>query len=190
MFFLLHRFSNAFESAQIAYLSTLFPTGCRWRPESQAGPVKWVKSHFTAGVIITGLALAQPVAAQDGKESDRKSETPAAGGTPSASQPAAAPDANTEGSIVLGGQTIVYRSIVGTLTVGSNDAQDATLSPDGKQPTGGGKTSAEQPTARMSYVAYFSKNAKDAGASRPITFLYNGGPGGPSLVKTGNMIQW
>jgi carboxypeptidase C (cathepsin A) len=41
-----------------------------------------------------------------------------------------------------------------------------------------GETLPEQATARMFYVAYFNK---DAGARRPITFIYNGGPGGASL---------
>jgi carboxypeptidase C (cathepsin A) len=179
MAFLLNRSSNAFQSVQISDFSTHFPTGYRCRPESHTGSVNWLRSHFTAGVIIACLALAQPLAAQDGK----KSETPAAAATPSApQQPAVTPDSNTDGSIVAAGQTITYRAIVGTLTVGSNDVQDAMLGSDGKQPANGGDISADQPIARMSYVAYFGKDAKDSGVRRPITFLYNGGPGAASFL--------
>jgi carboxypeptidase C (cathepsin A) len=119
----------------------------------------------------------QPMAAQDKKENDKKNETVIVGGTPSASLTFAA-DSTTERTVTAGGQTIAYRAVAGTLTVGSNDVQDALLGPDGKALPSSGETLPEQATARMFYVAYFNK---DAGARRPITFIYNGGPGGASL---------
>jgi carboxypeptidase C (cathepsin A) len=97
-------------------------------------------------------------------------------------EPAAPADSTTQGSITVGGQQIGYTAIAGTITVGSTDAQDADLGMDGKlQP--GSETALNAPAnakdatpvARMFYVAYFKKDAK--AEDRPVTFLYNGGPG-------------
>jgi carboxypeptidase C (cathepsin A) len=135
-------------------------------------------SRLIVSVIIVCALPVQPMAAQDKKENDKKNDTAAAAGTPSAPQTVVTPDAVTEKTINAGGQTITYRAVAGTLTVGSNDVQEAMLGPDGKQLASSGETSPEQATARMFYIAYFNK---EAGAKRPITFIYNGGPGGSSL---------
>ena len=93
------------------------------------------------------------------------------------------PDSITEGSVTVEGRTIDYRAVAGTLTVGSTDAQDAMIGLDGKYlPDATVDTHAkpqDQPaTARIFYVAYFEKNAPK---NRPITFLYNGGPGSSTM---------
>ncbi len=79
----------------------------------------------------------------------------------------------SKGSVAIGGKTIEYTAISGTLMVEDRK---------------------EEPGVVMSYVAYFAKNA---GAKRPLTFIYNGGPGsatvwlhmgafGPKRVVTGD----
>jgi carboxypeptidase C (cathepsin A) len=95
-------------------------------------------------------------------------------------------DATTPGVIAVGGQHIAYNAIVGTITVGANDTQDAQLGMDGKPQAGSqlANSEAKDPkdasaTARMSYVAYFKKDAKPE--DRPITFFYNGGPGSSTV---------
>lgn len=93
-------------------------------------------------------------------------------------------DSITEGSITVAGQAIAYRAIAGTLTVGASDYQDAQLGLDGKYLADAGvdvpsKPDEQQPTARIYYAAYFKKGAP--AASRPITFLYNGGPGSATM---------
>jgi carboxypeptidase C (cathepsin A) len=91
-------------------------------------------------------------------------------------------DSTTEGTVTVGGQQIAYRAVAGTLTVGATDPQDATLGFDGKPlPDSGIKADAPDapPTARMFYAAYFKKDA--AAEHRPITFIYNGGPGSPTM---------
>ena len=94
----------------------------------------------------------------------------------------------TQGALDAGGQHILYDAIAGTITVGATNAQDAQLSVDGKpQPdtnlaaeVSQAKDPAEAPpTARMFYVAYFKKDANPD--QRPITFLYNGGPGSSTV---------
>ena len=96
------------------------------------------------------------------------------------------PDSITQGTVTVGGQAIAYRAVAGTLTVGATDAQDATLSTDGKplpdmgeKPVDASKPEEAPPTARMFYVAYFKQGAH--AEARPITFLYNGGPGSSTM---------
>jgi carboxypeptidase C (cathepsin A) len=115
----------------------------------------------------------------DAKSSDKSSDKKNAEKAPPA-------DSTTQGSIVVGGQTIAYTAIAGTITVGSTDVQDAQLGIDGKpQPGSELSISAPKdpkdvtPTARIFYVAYFKKDAK--AEDRPITFFYNGGPGSSTV---------
>lgn len=81
----------------------------------------------------------------------------------------------TTGAVTIGGQRVEYRAVAGLLQV--DDRKD-------------------EPSAVMSYVAYFGNRAAGAPA-RPVIFLYNGGPGsstiwlhmgafGPRRVLTGN----
>jgi carboxypeptidase C (cathepsin A) len=95
---------------------------------------------------------------------------------------------STEGTVDVGGQHITYTAVAGTLTVGATNAQDAQLGNDGK-PLPDTDLAAEvanakdatqaPPAARMFYVAYFKKDADPN--QRPVTFLYNGGPGSSTV---------
>ena len=57
----------------------------------------------------------------------------------------------------IGGKTVPYSATAGTLTIRDDDGK---------------------PTASMFYVAY---TAEGRGSNRPVTFLYNGGPGSSSM---------
>ncbi|MDE2305764.1 MAG: peptidase S10 [Gammaproteobacteria bacterium] len=106
----------------------------------------------------------------------------AAAAPPSANPaPAAAPAAGpfkpeafaSNGTVTVGGRKIAYQAVAGTLVVhprGWDDvaAETAAKTDHAKNPTA---------VASMFYVAYF----KTGGGPRPITFLYNGGPGSASL---------
>ncbi len=97
---------------------------------------------------------------------------------------AAPADSVTAGSVEVGGKTIEYKAVAGTLTVGANDPQDAMIGLDGKWLADSGmevpaKAEDQPPTARMFYTAYFAKGAGIG--TRPITFLYNGGPGSATM---------
>jgi carboxypeptidase C (cathepsin A) len=139
----------------------------------------WV-GVFACGAMVSALAAV----AQD-KDKDKKDEKVMVKGTavpPEAELPG---DSTTSGSVTVGGQVIAYKAVAGTLTVGSTDAQDAMLGLDGKYLPGTGEKAPdpEKPeeataTARIFYVAYFKK---DAGTVRPVTFLYNGGPGSSTM---------
>jgi carboxypeptidase C (cathepsin A) len=97
---------------------------------------------------------------------------------------AAVADTVTEGSVTIGGQAIAYRAVAGTLTVGSNDTQDAMIGLDGKYLADAqidltAKPQDQPATSRMFYTAYFKKDAPVG--TRPVTFLYNGGPGSATM---------
>ncbi|MBB5318577.1 S10 family peptidase [Tunturibacter empetritectus] len=144
-----------------------------------------VRTSVSCGVLLAS-AMAMGAGPQEKKDSEKKSDKKlVVTGTPVV-EPAEPPsDSTTDGSVTVGGQAIAYRAVAGTLTVGSSDAQDAMLGLDGKLlPDTGEKTPdpdkpEEAPaTARMFYVAYFKK---DAPVGRPVTFLYNGGPGSATM---------
>ncbi|MFI2741910.1 S10 family peptidase [Zhouia sp. PK063] len=65
----------------------------------------------------------------------------------------------TTGSVTVEGKAINYKAIAGTLVLRDSD---------------------EKPTISMSYTAYFKDGEKDA-TKRPLTFIYNGGPGSATL---------
>jgi carboxypeptidase C (cathepsin A) len=143
--------------------------------------------RFGAGVVA-GLVMisAQVAVAQDKKDNDKnKDEKVVVAGTPVASSPSSAADSTTDGTVTVAGQVIAYKAVAGTLTVGSSDEQDALIGLDGKMlpDTGEKVPDKDKPeeapaTARIFYVAYFKK---DAGPGRPVTFMYNGGPGSSSM---------
>src|SRR5215472_14857891 len=118
------------------------------------------------------------VRADDEEKPAAKSDKPEEKAPPS--------EVTTPGSIEAVGQHIAYNAVVGTITVGGTDAQDAQLGMDGK-PLPGSQLAMDEPkepkdaapTARMSYFAYFKKDAKPE--DRPVTFFYNGGPGSSTV---------
>jgi carboxypeptidase C (cathepsin A) len=96
----------------------------------------------------------------------------------------------TQGSITVGGHPMAYQAEAGILVVHVKDPMDddppAAHDEHGNPPP-------IPPEASMSYVAYFRGDKEDP--HRPITFLYNGGPGsstvwlhmgafGPKRVRT------
>jgi carboxypeptidase C (cathepsin A) len=94
------------------------------------------------------------------------------------------------GSVTIGRQRVDYRAIAGTLVVHPKgwddvsarlDVEDKDKDRDKKDEAGGpGKTGKlTGAEASMFYVAYFKQGAPSE--SRPITFLYNGGPGSATV---------
>src|SRR5690242_19442402 len=73
---------------------------------------------------------------------------------PAPPPPPASSDAITHHTVVVDGKTLAYAATAGTITL--------------KDPKG-------NPTARMFYVGYTLDGVSNK-ATRPVTFLYNGGP--------------
>jgi carboxypeptidase C (cathepsin A) len=90
-------------------------------------------------------------------------------GTPAENKPSDAKPSDTatpkeESSVTdhtahIGGQTIAYKATIGSILL---------------------KDAKGEPTALMYYTAYIKNDEKDA-SKRPISFLYNGGPGSASI---------
>ncbi len=83
---------------------------------------------------------------------------PAAVGAKAPSIPRATPDAITHHRLLLGGRSLAYTARAGTITLRNGD---------------------DQPTARIFYTAYTLDGADRS--RRPVTFLYNGGPGSSTM---------
>ncbi|HEX4064469.1 MAG TPA: peptidase S10 [Acidobacteriaceae bacterium] len=154
-------------------------------------------SRMLTAIVAATVAICPVLArAADDKPADKSAEKPA--------EKAPAQSVTTQGTVDVGGQHILYDAVAGIITVGATEADDTQLGPDGKpQPDSdlaaqfsAAKTVADQPPlAHMFYVAYFKRDAN--AEQRPITFLYNGGPGsstvwlhmgsfGPKRVDTDN----
>jgi len=146
-----------------------------------------ITRSIAAAALAVSLAT-MPVCLAGEEKPDTKAPTDKATdktGDKTAEKPAPA-EVTTDGTVEAGGQHVAYTAIAGTLTVGASDIQDAQLGLDGK-PQADSQLSLDAPkepkdapaTARMFYVAYFKKDAK--AEDRPITFLYNGGPGAATV---------
>ena len=79
----------------------------------------------------------------------------------------------SKGSVTVGGNPIAYDAYAGTLIVHPKGWDDVPQNNPDKDPK-------NQPAeASMFYVAYFKSGANDT--QRPVTFLYNGGPGSSTM---------
>lgn len=83
----------------------------------------------------------------------------------------------TQGSVTVGGQKIDYQAEAGLLVVHLTDPMDE--DPPLPKAERDGPLPPQQPEAAMSYVAYFKGKTADPG--RPVTFVFNGGPGSSTV---------
>jgi hypothetical protein len=83
----------------------------------------------------------------------------------------------TQGSITIAGRALGYQAEAGILVVHVKDPMDDDAPPPREDKNG--PPPAQPPEAGMSYVAYFRGDKEDA--HRPITFLFNGGPGSSTV---------
>ena len=90
----------------------------------------------------------------------------------------ASESAGSDGSVTVEGQKVDYHAVAGTLVVHPRGWDDAAKPEAGKDDKPA-DAATQSPEASIFYVAYFKKGAPSAG--RPITFLYNGGPGSSSV---------
>ncbi|MGB8840914.1 MAG: peptidase S10 [Aliidongia sp.] len=139
----------------------------------------------TASLLIAAMSLAAPCLlspiAASAADAPKEKEAEHAG--PSAKfQPLVAEEKLSEGSVTIGGRKIDYQAAVGTLIVHPKGWDDVPQDPNATEKAGrGDDEDAKNPTAiaAMSYVAYFAHGKP--GQNRPITFVYNGGPGSATV---------
>ena len=124
---------------------------------------------FLAGAMLLGGA---PLAAEIPSSTD-KALTADKSASPTADQEHFKPEEqHSEGSVLVGGRKIDYSAVAGTLVVHAKGWDDVPQNAD--------KDDKKRPAeSSMFFAAYFAKNA-NAGA-RPITFLFNGGPGSSTM---------
>jgi carboxypeptidase C (cathepsin A) len=103
-------------------------------------------------------------------------DTPAKDAAKADAEPVIAKDSTTQGSVTVAGHVINYQAVAGTILVAATNDADASL---GINPAAAKETADSPPTARMFYVAYFKKDVPPE--SRPVTFIYNGGPGSSTM---------
>jgi carboxypeptidase C (cathepsin A) len=84
----------------------------------------------------------------------------------------------TQGSISMAGHALGYQAEAGILVVHVKDPLDDDAPPP-REERNGAPPPPQPPEAGMSYVAYFRGEKEDP--HRPITFLYNGGPGSSTV---------
>src|SRR5271170_2294729 len=134
---------------------------------------------FAAG-LVAGLALAfslSLIAAPAAPEAK-----PAGDAAPEGRFEPFKPESVTStGTVTIGGQAISYQAVAGTLIVHPKDWDDVPRDPKAGGASGAADDGADarNPTAEASifYVAYFKSGA----GARPVTFVYNGGPGSASF---------
>ncbi len=123
---------------------------------------------FISAALLTPPAFA---AKKDAKKSAQASKTAQAVGFFKPTQKI------TTGSVIIGKKRIDYQAVAGTLVVHPKGYDDVLPPKDSKAFKNEIKT--PQAEASIFYVAYFKKGEKPG--KRPITFLYNGGPGSSSV---------
>src|SRR6202453_4051992 len=150
---------------------------------------------FDAGLVLCSALLSTAAAFCTPAHADHASSS-TADTKPATEEPSESPrflhddHQTTSGSVIIGGKTIAYQAEAGVMVIHLKDPMDddpPAPREDRAQPP------PQPPEASMSYVAYFRGDKEDP--KRPITFLYNGGPGsstvwlhmgacGPKRVRT------
>ena len=87
-------------------------------------------------------------------------------------------EVHSTGTLIVGGQPIAYDAVAGTLVVHAKDWEDTDAVEADADKSDKDKNQ-PKPEASMFYTAYFKQGAP--AASRPITFLFNGGPGSSTV---------
>jgi carboxypeptidase C (cathepsin A) len=124
---------------------------------------------FVAALSLATAALAAPPKAAPAKSAPESGAQVPAGVF-------AGQSARSIGAVTVEGHKIAYDSVAGTIVVHPKGWDDA-AKPEGAKDAIG--TADGPPVAAMFYVAYF-KQGEDS-HTRPVTFLYNGGPGSSTV---------
>ncbi len=121
-----------------------------------------MKATHLAVALATALLCSTPTLAAP-PASSSSSAAPAASQAPETltrklSQPLAS---TTHGTVTIGGQAIHYEAVAGTLVLDGTGVKEST------------------PQVAIGYFAYFKQGADPA--KRPVTFIFNGGPGSSTV---------
>ena len=127
-------------------------------------PVTFIRTPIRAAALLLALSAPAVFAADDAKPKDKPDAA-----VPTKFEPS---EKTSEGSVTAGGRKIDYQAVAGTLVAHAKGWDDVPQNAD--------KDAKEGPAeASMFYVAYFKRG--DKAADRPVTFVFNGGPGSSSV---------
>ena len=129
---------------------------------------------------LSGAAFAAPAVPKSTTPDAEKSDA-AATSSPDHGVLFHSESASRDGAVNVEGQHIDYRAVAGTIIVHPKGWDDAAAreTKDGKDAKDLGDDSNPKAEASIFYVAYFKKGVPSP--DRPITFLYNGGPGSSTV---------
>ena len=134
---------------------------------------------FCAASLSAAAAVSIAAAAERSASADAPDNKAQAAQEPTSESPRFLHDDHqvTQGSINIGGRSVAYQAEAGVMVVHLKDPldDDPPLPKDERS----GPPPQQPPEAGMSYVAYFRGDKEDA--HRPITFLFNGGPGSSTV---------
>jgi len=126
------------------------------------------RAILALAILVFGAAALPIFPAQ----AQSKSEGTESKQTESKTEPFKPEVMKTQGSVTVEGTQISYDAYAGTIVVHPRGWNDVTQTVDHEE-------KGNAPEASMFYVAYFKTGEKTA--QRPVTFLYNGGPGSSTL---------
>ncbi|MDH7638064.1 S10 family peptidase [Sphingomonas oryzagri] len=135
------------------------------------------KSLLLAAATCFALGAAHAADTKGPTDKTGKKADPAATAAPDKGVLFAPEQADSEGSVTVGGKAIAYHAVAGTIVVHPKGWDDTAWREKSDSDLGDKKNA--QAEASMFYTAYFAKGAPSA--DRPITFLYNGGPGSSTV---------
>ena len=120
-----------------------------------------MRHRITLATLVLSLLMALPVmaAAQDKAEEPAKTEAPKGEKEATKEPPPTEKAVTTAHRVQVGDRSIAYTATAGTLLIRDDKGK---------------------PDASMFYVAYIADGEQEA-TQRPLTFLYNGGPGSSSI---------
>ena len=123
---------------------------------------------LVAALSLSAAVVAAPPQTTPAKSAGESGPAPAGIFTPRA--------VKSSGTVTVEGHKIAYDAVAGTIIVHPKGWDDAAKPQGGKDAIG---TANGPPVASMFYVAYFKHGADPR--TRPVTFLYNGGPGSSTI---------
>ena len=139
-----------------------------------------LKMAYAAAIaaLLTGTAAAAQTAEKPTEAADQAAKpTGAANASPDRGVLFQPEEESSEGAVTVGGAHIDYKAVAGTIIVHPKGWDDAAWRAQSGKDLGDKKGDSAE--ASIFYVAYFKKGAPAAG--RPITFLFNGGPGSSTV---------
>jgi carboxypeptidase C (cathepsin A) len=119
--------------------------------------MKTMMRHIS--LLTAAFSLAAPLWSQPRPAAEAKPEAAAQPTPPPAAPKVEEKSSKTEHSLTIGGQTIQYTAVAGTIVLKKDDGT---------------------PTASIFYTAYTRDGVTDL-SKRPLTFAFNGGPGSSSV---------